>query len=179
MVILLGSCASDKDSSQEVTQTAQEPQPEAWPYKKNGIRLIFMADPKLNFSDGIAHTLHICFYQLRDPNAFNQLSSDQDGLLQLLECFLFDPSVTSFKELIVQPGQTLSMALDRAEGSKYVGIATGYSKIEKERIILFRQIPVDVKRKGLMWMKKYAEPADLHLKVKLGPQQIEKVEVIQ
>ena len=116
MVILLCSCASDKDPYQEVTQTSQEPQPEDWLYKKNGIRLIFMADSKLNLSDGIAHTLHICFYQLRDPNAFNQLSSDQDGLLQLLECFLFDPSVTSFKELIVQPGQTLSIALDRAEG---------------------------------------------------------------
>lgn len=178
-IALLSSCASDKGASQEVTQTSGEPQPEEWPYKKNGIRLIFIADSNLNFSDGIAHTLHICFYQLRDPNAFNQLTSDHDGLLQLLECFLFDPGVTSFKELMVQPGQTLSVALDRAEGSKYVGIATGYDKIEKERMIIFRQIPVVVKRKGLMWWKKYAEPDDLHLKIKLGSRQIESVEVIQ
>jgi type VI secretion system VasD/TssJ family lipoprotein len=179
MMVFLCACASDKGASEEVTRTSEDPQPEEWPYKKNGIRLIFIADSKLNSSDGIAHTLHICAYQLRDPNAFNQLTSDQDGLLQLLECFPFDSSVTSFKELIVQPGQTLSVALDRAEGSEYVGIATGYAKVEKERIIIFRQIPVDVKRKGLLWRTKYAEPADLHLKIKLGSQQIESVEVIQ
>ena len=179
IIVLLCSCASDKGTSEGVTQTSDEPQPEEWPYKKNGIRLIFIADSKLNFSDGIAHTLHICVYQLRDPNAFNQMTSDRDGLLQLLECFLFDPGVTSFKELTVQPEQTLSVALDRAEGSKYVGIATGYDKIEKERIIIFRQIPVKVKRKGLMWWKKIAEPDDLQLKIKLGSQQIVADEVIQ
>ena len=156
-----------------------EIEPEAWYYQENAIQVVLRADPQLHLHNGVPHTLHLCFYQLRDPNAFNQMTEDQDGLYVLLNCGTFDASVTSFKALQVQPGQVFSHSMDRAEGSRYVGIAAGYYNIERERIIRTLKIPVKIKRKAPLFFKKYAIPAALKLDITLGPQQIEKIETTQ
>ena len=175
MALLVLSCASQKESRSAATS---ELQPEDWRYEKDAIRLVFKADPKLNFREGVPHTLHLCIYQLRDPNAFNQLASDQEGLYLLLGCSTFDASVTSFKGESIQPGQDLTMTLDRAEGSKYVGIAAGYYQIERERTIRLVDIPIEIRSKGFLGWTKYAVPGVLKLDVTLGAQQIEKVEAV-
>ncbi len=175
VVVFLFSCGSKKGSTQKITS---ELEPEEWHFQRNAIRLVLNANPQLNAHDGVPHTLHLCLYQLKDPNAFNQFSGDQDGLYLLLGCNVFDPSVTSFQRLTVQPGQQLTQSFDRAEGSRYLGIAAGYYTIEKERITRFLKIPVKVKRRGILF-KKYGVPGELDLEITLGPQQIEKVETIQ
>ncbi|MEI6825668.1 MAG: type VI secretion system lipoprotein TssJ [Desulfuromonadales bacterium] len=95
-------------------------------YKKGGITLNIAADPQLNRYKNSPHTLLICFYQLKDPNAFNQLADDQNSLAKLMECGKFDASVTYTKRFIVQPGQTLSEQRDLAEGTRFFGLAAGY-----------------------------------------------------
>ena len=174
-ILFLFSCGSKKGSTQKTTP---ELEPDDWPYQRDAIRLVLVADPQLNAHDGVPHALHLCLYQLKDPNAFNQLSGDEEGLYLLLGCSVFDPSVTSFQGLDIQPNQQFSKSFDRAEGSRYVGIAAGYFTVEKERIIRFLKIPVDIKRRGLL-RKKYGVPGQLDLKIYLGPHQIEKVETIQ
>jgi len=174
-LVFIFSCGSKKGATQKSTP---EIEPETWGYQRDAIRLALKADPQLNAYDGLPHTLHLCLYQLKDPNAFNQLSGDKDGLYLLLSCSVFDPSVTGFQRLTVQPGQQLSQSFDRAEGSRYVGIAAGYFTLEKERITRFLKIPVEIKRRG--WLRqKYGVPGELDLKISLGPQQIENVETIQ
>jgi type VI secretion system VasD/TssJ family lipoprotein len=175
VVGFLFSCGSKKGST---TKSGSEMEPEKWSYQKDAIRVVLKADPQLNSHDGLPHTLHLCLYQLQDPNAFNQLSGDEDGLYLLLDCGVFDSSVTSFQRLTVQPGQQLTQSFDRAEGSRYVGIAAGYYIIEKERMTRFLKIPVDIKRRGLLF-RKYAVPGELDMEMTLGPQQIEKIETVQ
>lgn len=173
--LLVISCASTKDSGQPARPDLE---PAQWRYEKDAVRLVFKADPKLNSRDGLPHTLHLCIYQLRDPNTFNQLAADRDGLYLLLGCSTFDASVTSFKGESIQPGQMLTFTLDRAEGSKYVGIAAGYYTVERERVVRFVEIPVEVRRKGTLGRTKYAVPGVLTLEIVLGPHQIEKVEAV-
>lgn len=175
VVIFFFSCGSKKGSTQK---TAPEIEPDKWSYQRSAIRLVLNADPQLNSHDGLPHTLHLCLYQLKDPNAFNQFTGDEDGLYLLLDCSVFDPTVTSFQRLTIQPGQQLTQSFDRAEGSRYVGIAAGYYIIEKERMTRFLKIPVKIKRRGLTF-RKYGVPGELELEITLGPQQIEKVETIQ
>ncbi len=175
VVVFFFSCGSKKGSTQKSTS---EIEPDKWSYQRDAIRLVLNADPQLNAHDGLPHTLHLCFYQLKDPNAFNQFSGDEDGLYLLLDCSVFDTTVTSFQRLTIQPGQQFTQSFDRAEGSRYVGIAAGYYIIEKERITRFLKIPVKIKRRGLLF-KKYGVPGELDLEITLGPQQIEKVETIQ
>ena len=149
--------------------------PPQFTYGKGGIMLHLVADPQLNLYQGNSHTLLICVYQLQDPNGFNQLSGDQDGLYKLLECAPFDGSVTNVKRLIVQPGQEIYFKLDRAEGTRYVGFIAGYSQLSKEKIVRLFKIPVIVKRTGLLRTSKIQKPGLLNLEILLGPQGIKEV----
>ena len=86
--------------------------------------------------------------------------------------------MTSFRRITVQPRQELSIALDRAQASRYVGIAAGYYAVEREKIIRLVEIPVQVKTSGFLGRNQYAIPAPLNLNVVLGPQAIQRVEAI-
>lgn len=159
-ILLLAGCA------------AKQLPPPQWTYEKEAIRLHIKADGKLNLDEGEAHTLLLCAYQLSDPNTFNQLANDQDGLYTLLDCSLFGDGAAAAKRLILQPGQDINMALDRAEGARYVAIVAGYYILEKERMVKMVEIPEFVEKKGLIKKSKTRKPAPLNIDLILGPQQI-------
>jgi hypothetical protein len=167
-------------SSNEESLVINGPAPSC-PYKQEAIQLTLVSDPMLHLYDDAPHTLFICFYQLKDPNIFKLKSKYEDGLYELLECSLFDPSVTHIERFTAQPGQQQSLVLDRAEGSNYFALVTGYYReedygVDEERFARFLEIPVESKRKGLTPWKKYDVCLDLNLEITLGPQQIERIE---
>ena len=148
--------------------------PSEWKYEKDAIRIHLSADIQLNLYEGTPHPLVICFYQLGDPNTFNQLTGDNEGLYRLLECSRFDTSVVSSKRMIVHPGQDLTFTLDRAEQAKYVAVVAGYSIIQKEGMVSLFEVPVTVERKGCLWLTKVSRPDALHISLILGSLQIQK-----
>lgn len=159
-LIMLAACAS------------QPLPPPEWTYEPEAIKIHLKADPKLNFDEGVAHTLVVCLYQLKDPNAFNQLSQDMDGISNLLQCALFDTGVATAKRLIVNPGQSVDLTMDRAEGAKYVAVVAGYYTLEKDRMIRLYDIPVVVETKGWIKRTKLSKPGPLTIQLDLGPSQI-------
>jgi type VI secretion system VasD/TssJ family lipoprotein len=150
-----------------------------WAYEKDAIRLVFKGDRSLNFYKGVQHALSLCIYQLKDPNAFNQLAGDPNGISVLLGCETFDPAVTSFRRVTVQPGQDLSVSLDRAQGTRYVGLAAGFYRMERERVARLMEIPVEIRTTGWVLRDKFAVAGPLNLEVTLGPEQIDKVEAFK
>jgi type VI secretion system VasD/TssJ family lipoprotein len=158
-VMVIGACAS------------QAPPPN-WTYEKDAIAVHFKADPNLNYDEGEPHTLMACLYQLKDPNAFYQLSDDSDGIYKLLECGLFDSAVATAKRIIIRPGKKTHISLDRAEGAKYLAAVAGYYVLEKERITRLYKIPVVVEKKGLIRRTKVSKPKKLIVDMELGPSQI-------
>jgi type VI secretion system VasD/TssJ family lipoprotein len=158
--------------------------PVEWRYEESAIQLHVNADPLLNLYDGQEHTLYVCVYQLRDPNAFNQLAATPDGIADLLQCNLFDPGVANARVLSrsgIQPGDSQPFTLDRAEGAKYLGIAAGYQLLEKERTIRLLKIPVVLEKvkKGFLKTEKIQRPGILKVDLYLGPMQIERVDVTE
>ncbi len=151
---------------------AQPLPPPDWAYEKDAIQIRINADLKLNFDEGVPHTLLMCLYQLKDPNAFNQLSEDTDGIYKLLDCNLFDPSVATAKRLIVRPGQDLTMTLDRAAGAQYVAVVAGYYELQKARMTRLYDIPVVVDTTGWIKRTKKSKPGRLEFELVLGPSQI-------
>jgi type VI secretion system VasD/TssJ family lipoprotein len=149
--------------------------PPQWTYEKDAVKIEIQADPLLNQDNGKAHTLSLCLYQLRDPNGFNQLSQDREGLYRLLECQLFDAGVASSRRLIVNPGETTTLVMDRAENAKYLAVAAGYYALEKHRITRLIDIPVIIEEKGLVSREKIQKPGMLEAVIFLGPEQIEKI----
>ena len=154
---------------------SRPPTPPDWSPEKKAIHLRLVADPQLNLHEGVPHTLLLCIYQLRSPNAFNQLADDIEGIYKLLECSLFDTSVARSKKLIVHPGQESIKDLDRAEGAKYVAIVAGYYLLQKERMVRMFDIPVIVEKKGFIRRKKVIKPGHLNIELTLGPQQIQTI----
>ena len=141
-------------------------------YEENAVKIHVKADPQLNLSAGKPHTLLVCVYQLRDPNAFNQFTDDQDGLYQLLECKPFGASVASSKKLFVQPGTEMTYNLDRAQGVRYVGVVAGYYLLDKDKMVRLYDIPVVIEKKGFSGTKKQKLDI-LEINLNLGPQQID------
>ncbi len=117
------------------------------------IRLKVQADPQLNRYDRNSHALLLCLYQLREPEGFRQLAQHKDGVPKLLECGRFDPSVVNAQLLVVQPGQTLSQSCDKAAGTRYLGLATGYYSSSKRKVTEVVALPsgtVDNGPQGLL-----------------------------
>jgi len=158
-IILLMSCASTRQATE-------------WKYEKKSIHIHLIGEPRLNLYQGIPHTLTLCAYQLSDPNAFNQLSDESEGLSKLLECRRFDPSVTTSKTFVIQPGETTTEYLDRAEGAKYVGIVAGYFLLQKQQVVRLFPIPLVEKTRGLFNRSKIGNPGILKIGLYLGPQEI-------
>lgn len=155
-----------------VACAAQVVPPPNWTFEKAAITIKLKADPKLNFDEGVPHTLVVCLYQLKDPNTFNQLSEDTDGIYKLLECSLFDGSVATAKQIILRPGKDQSIKLDRAEGAKFVAAVAGYYTLEKDRMIRLYDIPVVVEKRGFIKKTTIAKPGPLNIDIELGPSQI-------
>ncbi len=147
--------------------------PPQWTYETDAVKVRIKADPMLNRDEGKAHTLHACLYQLKDPNGFNQLAGDRDGLYNLLRCDLFDPGVASSKTVTVNPGEETTLIFDRAESAKFFAVVAGYYGIKKARIVRLIQFPVIAERKGFFTRTHTLRPGILDVTLTLGPLQIE------
>ena len=158
------------------TSTPSVIQAPDWGYEKNAIRLHMVGDPQLNLYQKKAHSLLICLYHLRDPNGFNQLVDEKDGLGKLLECNRFDPSVTYTRRVVMQPNQEIDEAMDRTDGAKYVGVAAGYYNTQQNKSsTVSYQIPVIGTKKGSTLVQK---TAPLSIELYLGPQNITPIQDI-
>lgn len=135
-------------------------------YKKDELSFSIKADNQLNKYRNDSHALFLCIYQLKDPNGFNQQAEERAGIAKLLECTRFDASVANSKRIVVQPGQQIHELRDRAEGARFIGVATGYYGAEKVTATQLKAIPPE--RQALQGLK---------IDIDLGPYEIEKVTV--
>jgi type VI secretion system VasD/TssJ family lipoprotein len=128
-------------------------------YEKNALTVNIKSNPRLNLYQERPHALVLCMYELKEPNMFNQLSDERDGIYKLMECGRFDGSVAFAKRQIVQPGEDISDVRDRAEGAKYLGIVAGYYDLKKNSAI--RLLPIDKVGPGKIVIDLVAGPREI------------------
>jgi type VI secretion system VasD/TssJ family lipoprotein len=158
------------------TQTIVKPE---WAFQKSAVRIHFKAANKLNLYNSKAHTLYVCLYQLQGLNAFDQLTADPEGIGQLLDCRLFDKSVASASSKVIDPGEDITLAVDRAERAQYVALVAGYSSgLTNERAVRRYKIQVHQIRKSFFKQVYQCEPCQLNAEVSLGANQIEYSRII-
>ncbi|MCP3941327.1 MAG: type VI secretion system lipoprotein TssJ [Desulfobacteraceae bacterium] len=146
--------------------------PAQWNYGENAIEIKIKVDQNLNEDRGKAYTLYFVVYQLSDPDRFNQLGEDVEGLGTLLESQVFDPSVKSVKSMIIYPGSDVTYKIDRSQHAQYVGIVAGYNVLTKARIQRLYKIKTKV---GKVRTEKKMIPQKLTINLYLSPTQIEAV----
>lgn len=133
-------------------------------YVKDAVTMKIKSDPRLNLYQDRSHSLVLCMYELTEPNMFNQLSDEEDGIYKLMECGRFDSSVAFARRYIVQPGVDINGVLDRAEGVKYVGITAGYYNLKKS--VATRLQPIKNNR-----------GSKINVDLTLGPQAVQDMQV--
>jgi predicted component of type VI protein secretion system len=135
--------------------------------KREPITVLIKADPQLNRFQRNAHALFLCLYQLKDPNGFNQLLQEKDGIPKLIACNRFDATVANARQFVIQPGQELKEVRDRAEGGRYVGIATGYYGLGREKVTGLSPLPA----------LRGSDPSGCQVHIELGPYEITSMKV--
>lgn len=159
----------------EVTTPASSPDQIKWTYQTDAISFKLGVDEKLNEYDGAPHTLLLCFYQLSKLTKFNALAGTSTGMEKLFNCTSFDPTVTQVQREFAQPGKNATIVMDRAEGTRFVGVVAGYYDLQGKASRTW-QIPMDVSETGMLWWgDTWYAPAKLDAMIILGPNELQKV----
>lgn len=146
--------------------------PPEYKYAKDSIQITVKADKQLNRYEGAPHTLMACVYQLDSRNSFNLLAGDIDGLYTLLECSLFDASVTSVERLIIQPGQLSTVVYDRVDNTRYVAVVAGYNNMDQDGDVRVFDIPIKRDAEGFISTTITEIPDELKIDLIMGPERI-------
>lgn len=130
---------------------APPPVTDPFVFQNQGIQIDLKADHMLNTYNGRAHTVKLAIYQLKDNGAFKELSTNREGIRDLLRVQKFDPSVITFEQAIVNPNDSRLLILDRAAGTRWIGIVAGYySSQETLPPVKLLEIPLKAKRKSII-----------------------------
>jgi type VI secretion system VasD/TssJ family lipoprotein len=158
------------------TQKITKPE---WKFEKEAIRIHIKADHDLNLYNRKTHTLYLCFYQLSELNAFDQLAQDDSGIRRLLEAKMFDSSVAAVSTKTISSGEHITLSLDRAERAKYIAIVAGYyARLSDKRMVRRHKIQVFKQRKSFFKRTYQCIPCTLDIVLLLGPNQIESSKII-
>ncbi len=142
-------------------------------YGKDAINISLHGADRLNVYQGVPHTLLVCLYQLKDLTAYNQLVGKKNGLYKLLRGQKFDPSVTYSEKIILHPGTDKQLTLDRAEGTKYLAVVTGYYSMSPEKMTKVFDIPVALESKSTFSFSKIKVVKDIDVSLSFDATQIQ------
>lgn len=143
-----------------------------WPYAKEGILLELASDIDLNFYSNQSHTVALGIWQFDDEKIFIKLLNDKAELIKALSTGNLPKGVLQLDRYVIQPDTKVVLKLDRAQGSKYVGILAGYYSFTPSGAARYFRIPLNIQSSGLILKDYTAEPAVLALRLQLGIQSI-------
>jgi predicted component of type VI protein secretion system len=147
------------------------PQP-SWTFAPGAVHIRYRADARLNEYNGGAHTVVMAVYQTTVPDPFADMTKTEDGLRALLEVKRFDPSVVALDRVIVQPGETNTVTVDRAESARWVCIVIGYYNLVPGQVSRTFEVPFTVEQRGTFRKRKIARVSMLDIELILGPRSL-------
>ena len=143
------------------------PQP-SWDYAADGIILKYTSDQYLNEVDGNPHSIMVVIYQLEKKKTFQNLMGHVQGVENLLNAQRFDENVLFVRRFFVEPGQTRTITFDREENTRHIGIAVGFYNLFPKKACRLYDIPFQIKKKGFILKKKYADIDPYTIELNLG-----------
>jgi type VI secretion system VasD/TssJ family lipoprotein len=176
-VVLLAGCGTVNslmggNSEKEAKATIE------WSYGPGAISIDLRSDPGLNLYEGAPHTLVLGIVQTIDPNLFKALLADETAVARLLATGQSTPPMTAVERVIIEPGRTRTVQVDRAQMAQYFGVIAGYYQLDPVRNARLFRIPVEVKSSGLIVKTRTAVPAPQRVNLVLGSERIVAAEQI-
>lgn len=139
-----------------------------WNYDKEAMQLVIEASEKLNLYNGEAHAIVLTAVQFENPNEFSSYTQDSDKIARLLIDGNSAKGWLAAKQFFVNPGQNITLMLDRAEKAQYVGIVAGYNDLVPEKSARFYRLGIEYDSSGIIIRKYEAKPAPLQIQLSLG-----------
>ncbi len=159
--------------------------PDGWIYEKKAITLRVQSSNDLNIFQNRVHTLLLAIFQISDPNIFNEKSKTREGIADLLTMDSINAGlgIVNLKKVVIRPGNVDVFVVDRAKSAQYVGIVTGYARLEPENVIRIVEIPaVQDDKTGFNRINPMAKsfpprPGRLKIWLELDNSQIENIKI--
>jgi len=165
----------------------QVPKAEEWLFETEALLFQVSAPSELNVFEGIRHATVVKVLQLDNPKVFNTLRQDPFGIADMLTQKALDPSFITEKKLYLMPDDQKTLIVDREEGTRYIGILTGYYSLDEYKLVTrLIQIPavaqsIESGTLSKLWPLSKDEtiqrPARLKLWLQLGEEQIDNVAI--
>ena len=114
-----------------------------WEYEQDAIAIRVDASDRLNYTRGSAHTVALHVLQARDPGDIRRQLDHPSEVYRLLRRAEDDPDVLAMDRVIIEPGRSQLVKVDRADEARYFIIIAGYSEYSRTgatRIIELPQI---------------------------------------
>jgi type VI secretion system VasD/TssJ family lipoprotein len=144
-----------------------EPVPD-WSYSKEAIRISYTADAMLNAFGNKPHVLLLVVYQMKDVNAFSELTKNEETLKTLLKVGGMDQQFLSSDKFFIEPGEKNTVVFNRAEHAEWVGIVAGYYNLDPGKVSRIFEIPFKIETRGFIMKKKVASIETLTINLILG-----------
>jgi type VI secretion system VasD/TssJ family lipoprotein len=154
---------SAEASRREASSAAQSASAPEAPLEGDVIGVMAAASKGLNTFNNQPHTVVLVLYQLTHSSAFSQLLETPEGKAKLLAGEAFDGSVLSRRRVVVQPGATQQIVLDRIEGARHLAAVAGFYNAEAKD--MGRLMPIVAQKSGALFWKK---PKPLVMRLDLG-----------
>ncbi len=148
--IILACSGCGTETPPQPSLQAEDPALVIWPRAEGAIQLHCSATKDLNIYNSRPHSLQVCIYQLSNGESFLNLARTQEGISKLLEAQPFDDKVKDIIRIFLQPLETTTVILDRAEGATYVGIVSGFFKSTPAQSAGLIQIMPSVENTGVI-----------------------------
>jgi predicted component of type VI protein secretion system len=123
-------------------------------FTPKAITIGVLADKDLNFTGSGPASLSLCLYQLSDPSWFEVNMKSSEGLASLNACppkesqgSLPIRGLITAERRFFQPGQRADLIMDRQPGTKFIGVAGGYSSLPASGGAAYLPIPIRENKK--------------------------------
>lgn len=124
-----------------------------WSFAAKALEVTFVSDPFLNEYQGASHSLDVWVYQLEDAEGFRRMAASARGMAALAEGRGPDQGVVSAKRVTVRPGRNETLAFDRNEKTRYLGVACAYFGLDLASCARVYEVPVGANTSGWLWWK--------------------------
>lgn len=155
-------------------------------YEANALLFSIKAAPRLNQRGGNPHTLVVKIIQMTDPAALANYRASSFRLADLMAVDVTSLGADFLREdrLIIAPGETYTLALDRLKSTRYLAIITGHYQMQDSSSVRVLTVPAVSQRDvepdhGRWWWpfgKKSApvinEPARMKVWIEVGEERI-------
>ena len=160
------------------TPTELTVEEDKWTYEVRAINLLVKATADVNSVSGRPHSIAVGVFQMNDPNTFSGLSVTREGAVELMQKRKIDETIVDFQLLTIRPGERQNISIARAETAKYIGVISGYFRLNPRTDVKIFQIPVreierGVVEKTLAWASLVSDdakavPGILNVEIDLG-----------